>query len=73
MDRQPQLKQLWLDNDHKLYGLMTAPFSLNKVPVGTINTVFDGRELIEITETMMVWVKPERLGMVRSKTAALDF
>lgn len=49
MDKQPQLRQLWLDNDHKLYGLMTAPFVLNKAPVGTINTVFNGREMIEIT------------------------
>lgn len=49
MDRAPQLRQLWLDNEHKLFGLMTAPFVLNHKPVGTINTVFDARELIEIT------------------------
>lgn len=49
VDKEPQLSQLWLDNEHKLSGLMTAPFMLNLESVGTINTVFDARELIEIT------------------------
>lgn len=49
MDREPQLRQLWLDKEHKLFGLMTAPIVLDHKPVGTINTVFDARELIEIT------------------------
>lgn len=49
VDKAPRLLQLWLDEKQNLFGLMMAPMVMEGEHLGTINVVFDARELTEIT------------------------